>query len=201
MDQDNLCYRGDDCEQANQGQQIVGKDNDAKGFNDQSDNLALSTSATGNGTTPPPTPSPNGTLTVVKEVECDSNNGNPSNDEVCAFAENSDNFPQPSDYPITVDGNGPTPPSFQGSSTGTPVTIGSGAYTVDEELASTAAIQTELSATSVITTTTASGDCTPNLGPNMNFLYATGTMTPGGSQTCTLVNTVTINGGTVPPSG
>ena len=43
QDQDNFCYRGDDCEQANQGQQIVGKDNDAKGFNDQSKNLALST--------------------------------------------------------------------------------------------------------------------------------------------------------------
>ena len=53
QDQDNFCYRGDDCEQANEGQQIVGKDNDAKGFNDQSDNLALSTSAAagaGNGT-------------------------------------------------------------------------------------------------------------------------------------------------------
>ena len=52
QDQDNFCYRGDDCEQANQGQQVVGKDNNAKGFNDQSDNLAASTSAgagTGNG--------------------------------------------------------------------------------------------------------------------------------------------------------
>jgi hypothetical protein len=43
MDQDNFCYRGDNCEQANQGQQIIGEDNDAKGFNDQSDNLDLST--------------------------------------------------------------------------------------------------------------------------------------------------------------
>ena len=43
QDQDNFCYRGDECEQANQGQQIVGKDNDAKGFNDQSDNLSVST--------------------------------------------------------------------------------------------------------------------------------------------------------------
>jgi hypothetical protein len=42
QDQDNFCYRGDDCEQANQGQQIIGEDNDAKGFNDQSDNLELS---------------------------------------------------------------------------------------------------------------------------------------------------------------
>jgi hypothetical protein len=39
MDQDNFCYRGDECQQANQGQQIIGEDNDAKGFNDQSDNL------------------------------------------------------------------------------------------------------------------------------------------------------------------
>ena len=65
QDQDNFCYRGDDCEQANQGQQIVGKDNDAKGFNDQSDNLALTSSltgagaGTGNGTTPTPNPTPN----------------------------------------------------------------------------------------------------------------------------------------------
>jgi hypothetical protein len=52
QDQDNFCYRGDDCEQANQGQQIVGKNNDAKGFNDQSDNLSIEFTAdngTGNG--------------------------------------------------------------------------------------------------------------------------------------------------------
>src|SRR5215216_135011 len=40
QDQDNTCYRGDECQQANQGQQIVGENNDAKGFNDQSDNLS-----------------------------------------------------------------------------------------------------------------------------------------------------------------
>jgi hypothetical protein len=31
MDQDNFWYRGDDCRQANHGQQISGKDNDAAG--------------------------------------------------------------------------------------------------------------------------------------------------------------------------
>jgi hypothetical protein len=46
MDQDNFCYRGDECQQANQGQQIVGEDNDAKGFNDQSDSLAAAVSPT-----------------------------------------------------------------------------------------------------------------------------------------------------------
>ena len=48
QDQDNFCYRGDDCEQANQGQQVVGKDNDAKGFNDQSDNNVLQSTSTTN---------------------------------------------------------------------------------------------------------------------------------------------------------
>ena len=62
--QDNFCYRGDDREQANQGQQIVGKDNEATGFNDQSRNLQSTPATTGpaggtgnngnngNGTTP-----------------------------------------------------------------------------------------------------------------------------------------------------
>ena len=49
MDQDNFCYRSDDCEQANQGQQLAGKDNEAKGFNDQSDNVKISIPGTGNG--------------------------------------------------------------------------------------------------------------------------------------------------------
>lgn len=95
-------------------------------------------------------------------------------------------------------GNSPSPFNFAGSSTGTQIAIGAGDYEITEELASTGAIQTELGATSVITTTPASGDCTPNFGPNQNFLSATGTMTSGGSQTCTIVNTVTITGVEVP---
>ena len=53
MGQDNFCYRGDECQQANQGQQIVGEDNDAKGFNDQSDNLSavVNGSSTNSSTT------------------------------------------------------------------------------------------------------------------------------------------------------
>ena len=46
MDQDNFAYRSNGAEQANQGQQIAGEDNDAKGFNDQSDNLEASFNAT-----------------------------------------------------------------------------------------------------------------------------------------------------------
>ena len=43
MDQDNFCYRGDDCQQANQAQQIIGENNDANGFNDQSFNIDVLT--------------------------------------------------------------------------------------------------------------------------------------------------------------
>ena len=38
LDQENFCYRSDGCQQGNEGQQIVGEDNDATGFNDQSKN-------------------------------------------------------------------------------------------------------------------------------------------------------------------
>jgi hypothetical protein len=63
LDQDNTCYRSDECKQGNEGQQVVGNDNDVKGFNDQSDNLPTNLPGTGtdNGnetgsstTTPPP---------------------------------------------------------------------------------------------------------------------------------------------------
>ena len=36
LDQDNFCYRSPGCVQGNQGTQISGNDNTAKGFNDQS---------------------------------------------------------------------------------------------------------------------------------------------------------------------
>ena len=69
LGQDNLCYRVDDCEQANQGQQIVGKDNDAKGFNDPSKNVQQSQPA-GVSNLPPSTPQQTGTLLVTKNVTC-----------------------------------------------------------------------------------------------------------------------------------
>ena len=50
MDQDNFCYRGAECQQANQGQQLAGENNDAKGFNDQSDNIELAALENATGT-------------------------------------------------------------------------------------------------------------------------------------------------------
>lgn len=140
-----------------------------------------------------------GTLTVSKEVTCESTGGEPNNTAVCNFAINSINFPNPDDYEITVTGNNPNPAAFDGSSSGTLVNIGTGNYAITESLASTGALQTQLSATSIITETTAEGDCTPNFNVNQVFQDATGTMTSGGSQDCTLINNILINGGEVPP--
>ena len=77
LGQDNLCYRGDDCEQANEGEQVEGKDNAASGFNDQSKSIgqqqqqpsAVSTApipgTPGNGTSPTPTPTPPTAVTLA----------------------------------------------------------------------------------------------------------------------------------------
>src|SRR5215217_9611841 len=46
MYQDNFCYRNGQCKQANDGQQIVGKDNEANGFNDQSKTIEQSVTPT-----------------------------------------------------------------------------------------------------------------------------------------------------------
>jgi hypothetical protein len=62
LDQDNTCYRSNECKQGNEGQQVVGNDNDVTGFNDQSDNLPTNLPGTGtdngNETGPVVTPPP-----------------------------------------------------------------------------------------------------------------------------------------------
>ena len=57
LNQENLCNKSDGCKQANEGQQITGKDNVVWGFNDQSENLNSETiplSTGTNGTTDTP---------------------------------------------------------------------------------------------------------------------------------------------------
>lgn len=78
--------------------------------------------------------------------------GDPSNQEVCDFTEQSTNLPNPEDYEITVIANNPGPPNFPGSTSRTTVVLGAGGYTV-EDLASTDDLQTQLGATSIITST------------------------------------------------
>ena len=65
QDQDNVCYRGNEtCTQANEGQELIGKDNDAIGFTDQSNNFPLFTPST---TIPTPTPNPTPTPRTCEE--------------------------------------------------------------------------------------------------------------------------------------
>ena len=124
--QDNLCYKGDDCEQANEGEQTEGRDNAASGFNDQSKNIEQQQQQQSPGTsgvspqpTQPNSPPPSqfqqtGTLLVTKNVTCP------------------DGFscPTPSDFTMRVtetQGNGnPSPVSFAGSEEGTNVTLNRG---------------------------------------------------------------------------
>jgi hypothetical protein len=165
------------------GDTIIGSNND-KGDDD--------TNNGGNGGVTEP-----GTLTVSKEIVCESTNGSPSDDAVCDFAKTSPNYPQTEDFSFTVSGNNPNPSTFPASSSGTPVTIGAGNYTIVEEFSNDfdiGKISSELNALSVILdSTSVRGDC--------DFAgreIAIGTMTSGSSQDCTLVNTIAFNFGTVP---
>lgn len=128
-----------------------------------------------------------GTLTVTKIVTCESNV-----QDACAQAVESGNLPTSDEYPITVTGNNPSPSNFPGSSTGTPVTIGAGEYSVDETLASTSALEEQFPTFDIRTVTTATGDCTPVTNDSGVFQEATGTMPPGGSQECTIENEIQI---------
>ena len=117
LGQDDLCYKGDGCVQANEGKQIEGKDNEASGFNDQSKNIQQPPA----GLSSPTPPLQTGTLLVTKNVICP------------------DGFlcPPPSDFTIRVTGtpgNGnPSPASLAGSEGGTTVTLNLGDYNVTED--------------------------------------------------------------------
>jgi hypothetical protein len=175
QDQENFCYRGDDCRQANEGQQIVGKDNEAKGFNDQSKNIQQSvvpnltqtpTPGTipipGNGTTPGLTPT---ILNVCKEVD--------------NFGSNS--F-EPSDF-IFVFTTLANPNTFQGANEGcTAVAVAPGFYSFTEtfpQLAPGGSADT-------------SGGCSSEFTENpfnIEFTF-NGTIAAGETQTCTITNSI-----------
>jgi len=83
-----------------------------------------------------------------------SSDGDPSDQEVCDFAEQSTNLPNPEDYEIILIANNPGHSNFSGSTSRTTVLLCAGGNTV-EDLASTDDLQTQLGATSIITSTSA----------------------------------------------
>ncbi len=167
QDQDNFCYRGDECEQANQGQQVIGKDNDAKGFNDQSRNIqqqALNPTATPTQPpTQPPTPTPTTTtLNVCKEV----------------VILGSTSF-EPSDF-IFEFTTPAVPSSFLGANEGcTAVTVAPGTYSFTETFppGNPASIGVE-------------GGCAFDSTVEQGTFRFVGTIAAGETQTCTITNTI-----------
>jgi hypothetical protein len=95
-----------------------------------------------------------GTLLVKKIVECKA-------DMTTSILQ--DKCPEPKDFKITVTGNHPDPASFDGSSSGTLVTLGIGPYKVTED---------ELKGFD------------PSFSADCN-----GTIAPGDQKTCTITNT------------
>ena len=164
--QDNFAYRSDDPSQANQGQQITGKDNEAKGFNDQSSNLqstpatagavAGGTGNNGNGTLPTP---PTGTLSVCKVV-----------------IDNTGFGLKPSDFTFAFTSEGADPAEFPGSADCTKVTVPEGPYSFGE---------TPIREFPFPLTITVSGDCT-QVVPNGSTFH--GSIKDGETQTCTVTN-------------
>ena len=171
LSQENACYRDDDCQQANEGQQIVGKDNEANGFNDQSANLpptlssngAATGTGVGNGTAPTPTPT-TATLNICKTVV---------NNATTSF--------QPSDITFTF-ATLANPNIFQGNNVGcTAVTVDPGTFTFTEFLPSSV---TGFGVQS-------SGGCgitdSEITGPRA---IIGGTIAAGETQTCSIRNTI-----------
>ena len=167
MDQDNLCYRDDDCQQANQGQQVIGKDNEASGFNDQSLNVQQAATVTpAQPPTQPPTPT-TGTLNICKTVI----------NQVPGLT-----F-QPSDFTFTFS-TPANPSTFQGANEGcTAVTVAPGTYTFTElipQFVTGFAVDF-------------SGGCDfVDFTSNSEGVIVNGTIAAGETQTCTVTNTIRV---------
>jgi hypothetical protein len=109
-DEQNSCHRGEDCRQADEGQQIEGNENSAAGLNDQSKNIEQEQNP-GISVTPPVTPDviPS-TLTVAKDVTCN-------------FTSTTVDCPTADIFSITVSTGNGSSYTFSGSESGTPLTI------------------------------------------------------------------------------
>ena len=140
-------------------------------------------------------PGQRATLTVIKQVDCESSGGEPTDTAVCdaVFA-----IAQPSKFPMRIEANNPDPAEFVGSATGPEITLDAGLYRIFED---TSAVQDQveqaLDTDDVSFNIDASGDC----DNNDEVADARGTIGPGEEQTCIITNTVVVVGGTVPPTG
>ena len=140
-----------------------------------------------------------GSLSVLKTVTCTPAIASlqPACDAIIAGTGAPSGQITPNYFNITVTGNNPNPSQFNGSSTAVVVTLDPGSYNVtDIGYPSVTDALSEIidefqGISTIIQTTTFSGDCTQILN---NLQTATGTIAAGDSQTCNIENAFTVNG-------
>ncbi len=132
------------------------------------------------------------TLTVIKEVDCESTDGRPSDTAVCDAALE---IATPDTFPMRIEANNPNPSEFDGSSTGTDITLNAGVYRIYEDIGPVQdQLEQALSTEDISFNIDASGDC----DNNDESADARGTIGPGQEQTCIITNTVVVGNGTAP---
>lgn len=140
-------------------------------------------------------------LNVIKNVDCISEGGTPDDDAVCDYV--LENI-LPSNYQMIVTGieANSIPSEFPGSSTGTSVQLGAGVegYILTEELANTEQLEADLEASVLFTSTSVDpgSDCVAFIDQEGVFQNANASISAGQSQTCSITNTISVGGGTVP---
>jgi hypothetical protein len=181
QDQDNFCYRGNDCQQANEDQQIVGKDNEAKGFNDQSRNIQQQAVTPTQPPTPPPTPPPTQPQTTTPP-QTQSPTPTTATLNICKtiYSQPSGATFQPSDFTFTFYDFPANPNTFQGANEGcTAVTVAPGPYVFAE------VVPQSVNRFLVLIY----GDC--EFGPFfLDRVFFTGFIPEGETQTCTIRNAI-----------
>jgi hypothetical protein len=138
---------------------------------------------------------------VIKNVDCISEGGTPDDDAVCDYV--LENI-LPSNYQMIVTGieADAIPSEFPGSSTGTNVQLRAGVegYILTEELANTGQLEANLTASVLFTSTSVDpgSDCGAFIDQEGIFQNANASISAGQSETCSITNTISVGGGTVP---
>ncbi|HEX5186527.1 MAG TPA: hypothetical protein VFV86_06520 [Nitrososphaeraceae archaeon] len=142
-------------------------------------------------------------LNVIKNVNCISEGGMPDDDAVYDYV--LENI-LPSNYQMIVTGLGANaiPSEFPGSSSCTNVQLGAGVegYILTEEVANTEQLEADLEASVLFTSTSVDpgSDCVAFIDQVGVFQNANASISAGQSETCSITNTITVDGGTVPPT-
>jgi len=128
-----------------------------------------------------------GTLSVEIQTNCEGI------DNICDTAMKLTQFPTFEDYSFVVSGNNPNPSNFTGSITNTIVELGAGEFTITVTLPNLLSLSEALTdrtgvALVAVQEPVFGGDC-----KQINSsLVLTGTMSAGDSQSCNLLNILTI---------